>query len=99
MIQSMTQVFSVFGKRQGQAMVVLVPKEFNHDNGANSGEFLAKYFPPAITTKMGSKISLYNQQLPETLYEEWERSKDLLRICVHHSLSFLDVIPNLFTMC
>ena len=49
-------------------------------------KFLAKYFPPAKTAKLRNDISSYSQLDSETLYDTWERFKDLLRRCPHHGL-------------
>src|SRR5262249_44751082 len=46
-------------------------------------KFLDKYFPLAKTTKLRSNISSYSQQEYETLYDTWERFKELLRKCPH----------------
>ncbi|KAK5811521.1 hypothetical protein PVK06_026861 [Gossypium arboreum] len=48
--------------------------------------FLLKYFPPAKTTKLRNDISSFMQMDLETLYDAWERYKDLLRRCPHHGL-------------
>ncbi|KAL5554412.1 hypothetical protein UlMin_041813 [Ulmus minor] len=48
--------------------------------------FLTKYFPPAKSAKMRNDISNFLQQNQESLYEAWERFKDLLRKCPHHGL-------------
>ena len=49
-------------------------------------KFLAKYFPPARTGKLRNDITSFVQQDSETLYEAWERYKDLLRKCPHHEI-------------
>ncbi|XP_052197256.1 uncharacterized protein LOC127804434 [Diospyros lotus] len=49
-------------------------------------KFLAKFFPPAKTTKMRNDITSFMQQDSETLYEAWERYKELLRRCPHHGI-------------
>ncbi|XP_023886157.1 uncharacterized protein LOC111998291 [Quercus suber] len=49
-------------------------------------KFLAKYFPPAKTTKLRNDITTFIQFEGESLYEAWERYKDLLRKCPHHDL-------------
>ena len=48
--------------------------------------FLTKYFPPAKSIKMRNDITNFLQQDQESLYEAWERFKDLLRKCPHHDL-------------
>ncbi|KAL5544723.1 hypothetical protein UlMin_008507 [Ulmus minor] len=49
--------------------------------------FLTKYFPPAKSAKMRNDITNFFQHDQESLYEAWERFKDLLRKCPHHGLS------------
>ena len=48
--------------------------------------FLAKYFPPAKTAKLRNDITTFIQFEGESLYEAWERYKDLLRRCPYHDL-------------
>ena len=49
-------------------------------------KFLAKFFPPSKTVKMRNDITTFVQFDIESLYEAWERYKDLLRKCPHHGL-------------
>ncbi|KAA3472708.1 Integrase, catalytic core [Gossypium australe] len=49
-------------------------------------KILLKYFPPAKTAKLRNDISSFVQIDSETLYDAWERYKDLLRRCPHHGL-------------
>ncbi|KAK8935660.1 hypothetical protein KSP39_PZI013348 [Platanthera zijinensis] len=49
-------------------------------------KFLMKYFPPAKTAKLRNDISTYVQLEAESLYDTWERFKELLRRCPHHAL-------------
>ncbi|KAK5772406.1 hypothetical protein PVK06_048694 [Gossypium arboreum] len=49
-------------------------------------KFLLKYFPPAKMAKLCNDISSFVQMDLETLYNAWERYKDLLRRCPHHGL-------------
>ena len=48
--------------------------------------FLAKYFPLTKSAKMRNDVTNFFQQDQESLYETWERFKDLLRKCPHHGL-------------
>ncbi|XP_031275462.1 uncharacterized protein LOC116133938 [Pistacia vera] len=48
--------------------------------------FLAKYFPPSKTARMRNDITNFMQVDGESLYEAWERYKELLRKCPHHGL-------------
>ncbi|XP_015382977.2 uncharacterized protein LOC107175761 [Citrus sinensis] len=49
-------------------------------------KFLAKYFPLVKTAKLRNDIKTFAQFEIESLYEAWERYKDLLRKCPHHGL-------------
>ncbi|KAK8957227.1 hypothetical protein KSP39_PZI000978 [Platanthera zijinensis] len=48
--------------------------------------FLTKYFPPAKTAKLRNDITYFSQLDSETLYDTWERFKELLRRCPHHAI-------------
>ena len=43
--------------------------------------FLTRYFPPTEVTKLRSDISSYKQIESESLYDTWEKYKELLRKC------------------
>ncbi|XP_010248013.1 PREDICTED: uncharacterized protein LOC104590935 [Nelumbo nucifera] len=49
-------------------------------------KFLSKYFSPAKTTKLRNDITTFSQFDNETLYESWERFKEILRKYPHHGL-------------
>ena len=49
-------------------------------------KFVSKFFPPAKTARLRIEISNFFQQEGETLYEAWERYKELLRKCPHHGI-------------
>ncbi|XP_010242052.1 PREDICTED: uncharacterized protein LOC104586489 [Nelumbo nucifera] len=51
-----------------------------------ASRFLSKYFPPSKTAKMRNDITTFFQQDGESLYESWERYKELLRKVPHHGL-------------
>ena len=51
-----------------------------------SQAFLNKYFPATKTAKLRESITKFQQQYEESLYEAWERFKDLVRRCPHHGL-------------
>ncbi|GJY49284.1 hypothetical protein Tco_0439240 [Tanacetum coccineum] len=50
-------------------------------------EFLSKYCPPARTTKKMEEINNFQQEPDETLYQSWERFKELLIRCPQHYLT------------
>ncbi|KAI4299934.1 hypothetical protein L6164_033354 [Bauhinia variegata] len=49
-------------------------------------KFLTKYFPPSKTTKLRTEIVNFTQFDRESLYDAWERFKELLRKCPHHGM-------------
>ena len=51
-----------------------------------SKAFLGKYFPPGKTAKFRQEITSFTQHNGESLYEAWERFKDLQRQCPHHGV-------------
>ncbi|GKD63294.1 hypothetical protein Tco_1305402, partial [Tanacetum coccineum] len=50
-------------------------------------KFLSKYCPPARTTKKMEEINNFQQEPDETLYQAWERFKELLMKCPQHYLT------------
>nr|GEW99712.1 hypothetical protein [Tanacetum cinerariifolium] len=49
--------------------------------------FLSKYCPPAHTAKKIEEINNFQQEPDETLYQAWERFKELLMKCPQHYLT------------
>ena len=52
-----------------------------------SKKFMARFFPPEKVAKLRIDISSFYQYEGESFYEAWERFKDLLRKCHHHSFT------------
>ena len=52
-----------------------------------SNKFLAKFFPLEKMEKLRIDISSFYQYEGESFYEAWERFKDMLRKCPHHSFT------------
>ena len=50
-------------------------------------KFLTRFFPPAKAAKLRIDITSFYQYEGESFYEAWERFKDLLRKCPHHSFT------------
>ncbi|GJZ30687.1 zinc finger, CCHC-type containing protein [Tanacetum coccineum] len=48
--------------------------------------FLAQFFPPERTAKLQNDILMFQQHQGESLYDVWNRFKDLLRKVPHHGL-------------
>ena len=49
-------------------------------------QFLSKFFPPSKMAQLCSNISFFAQYDSESIYEAWERYKELLRKFPHHGL-------------
>ncbi|XP_024020121.1 uncharacterized protein LOC112091245 [Morus notabilis] len=49
-------------------------------------KFVMKYFPPTKNAKLRNDITGFQQHEGESLYEAWERFKELLRKCPHHEI-------------
>ena len=48
--------------------------------------FLVKYFSLSKNAKLRNEITTFQQLDDESLYEAWERFKELLRKCPHHGI-------------
>lgn len=57
---------------------------------------LARYFPLSKTAMLRSQINEFRQKDNETLFEAYERYKDMLRICPHHGLEPWIIIHTLY---
>ncbi|PPD90687.1 hypothetical protein GOBAR_DD12374 [Gossypium barbadense] len=44
------------------------------------------YFPPSKNAKLRNEITTFQQLDDESLYEAWERFKELLRKCPHYGI-------------
>jgi len=55
-------------------------------SGEFTRAFLAKFFPPSKAASLRNQITNFLQKEDETLYEAWERFKDLLRLYPYHGL-------------
>jgi hypothetical protein len=49
-------------------------------------KLLYKYFPPIKIAKLMSEINSFSQEKEESLFETWDRFKEMLRKCPHHGL-------------
>ncbi|XP_062085819.1 uncharacterized protein LOC133791927 [Humulus lupulus] len=49
-------------------------------------KFVAKYFPPSKLVRIRGGINHFCQFEGESLYDAWERFKELLRKCPHHGI-------------
>ncbi|XP_062081031.1 uncharacterized protein LOC133785832 [Humulus lupulus] len=59
-------------------------------------KFLAKFFPPSKATKLRGEINNFSQFYGESLYDAWERFKELLRKCPHHGIEKWMLVHNFY---
>ncbi len=59
-------------------------------------KFLNKFFPPAKTAKLRNEINTFYQYDQESLYEAWERFKELLRKCHHHGMELWNQVQTFY---
>nr|GEV77567.1 reverse transcriptase domain-containing protein [Tanacetum cinerariifolium] len=57
-----------------------------HTFAEMASEFLSKYFPPAMVTKLRNDISNFRQLPDESLFEAWERYKLSIDRCPNHNM-------------
>ncbi|CAM8892596.1 unnamed protein product [Rhodiola kirilowii] len=58
--------------------------------------FLQQYFPPSKTAHFRNHIISFRSMDGETLYEAWERYKELTRLCPHHNLELWQIIDTFY---
>ncbi|CAM8999709.1 unnamed protein product [Rhodiola kirilowii] len=59
--------------------------------------FLQQYFPPLNkTAHFRNKIISFRSMDGETLYEAWERYKELMRMCPHHNLELWHIMDTFY---
>ncbi|GJV73016.1 hypothetical protein Tco_1493011 [Tanacetum coccineum] len=63
---------------------------------AQKKKFLSKYCPPAPTAKKIEEINNFQQEPDETLYQAWERFKELLMRCPQHYLTDMQEVILFF---
>ncbi|XP_062103005.1 uncharacterized protein LOC133814000 [Humulus lupulus] len=59
-------------------------------------KFLAKFFPSAKAAKLRGEINNFSQLEGESLYDAWERFKDLIRKCPHHGIEKWMLVHNFY---
>ncbi|KAJ9128494.1 hypothetical protein P3X46_034954 [Hevea brasiliensis] len=61
-----------------------------------SQAFLARYFPLAKTARLRLELNTFRQKKGESLYDAWERYKDLQRECPHHGIEDWLLVQNFY---
>nr|GEY34131.1 reverse transcriptase domain-containing protein [Tanacetum cinerariifolium] len=59
-------------------------------------KFINEFFPPSRTTNLRNEISNFHKKFDESFHEAWERYKDLLRACPHHSFTELHQLDTFY---
>ncbi|CAM8982836.1 unnamed protein product [Rhodiola kirilowii] len=58
--------------------------------------FLQQYFPPSKTAHFRNEIISFLKLDGETLYDAWERYKELMRMSPHHNLELWQIIDTFY---
>jgi hypothetical protein len=61
-----------------------------------SNAFLDEYFPPELTSRFRDDITSFRQHPSESLFETWNRFKDLLRKCPHHGIPLWQLVQKFY---
>nr|GEZ62251.1 reverse transcriptase domain-containing protein [Tanacetum cinerariifolium] len=59
-------------------------------------KFINEFFPPSRTTNLRNEISNFQQRFDESFHEAWDRYKDLLGACPHHSFTELHQLDTFY---
>ncbi|GJW06623.1 reverse transcriptase domain-containing protein [Tanacetum coccineum] len=59
-------------------------------------KFINHFFSPSKITNLLNEISNFQQRFDESFYEAWDRLKDLLRACPHHSFTELHQLDTFY---
>ena len=59
-------------------------------------QFLKKFFPPHRTNSFKRQITSFTQKNGETLYQCWDRFKELLNICPHHGFETWQLVTYFY---
>nr|GFA85581.1 reverse transcriptase domain-containing protein [Tanacetum cinerariifolium] len=59
-------------------------------------KFISEFFPSSRTTNLRNEISNFQQWFDESFHEAWDRYKDLLRACPHHSSTELQQLDTFY---
>ena len=51
--------------------------------------YLSRFFPPTLTSERRGEIIVFKQKEDESLYNAWERYKQLLRRCPMHGIKWM----------
>nr|GEU30456.1 hypothetical protein [Tanacetum cinerariifolium] len=92
-VHETVDLFTTPDATQDQLMLYVFPITFtgtvsrwlkNEPDDSITRKFLSKYRPPARTAKKIEEINNFKKDLDETLYQAWERFKEILLRCPQH---------------
>jgi len=58
--------------------------------------FLSRFFPHSKTAQLRNQITQFTQRDGESLFDAWERFKEMLRLCPHHRLEKCLIIHTFY---
>ena len=79
-------IFPFSLRDRARAWIQSLPSNFFTKWNVLKKVFLARYFPPSKRVVLRANINGFKQKESESLFEAWERFKDMLRLCPHHGL-------------
>jgi len=83
-------------KDKARAWLHSLPPDSIHTWDKLTRAFLAKFFPSSKTASLRNQITTFTQRDDESLYEAWERFKDLLRLYPHHGFQKWMIIQTFY---
>ena len=75
---------------------MFVPKDSISTWDKLAEAFLNKFFPPRKTVEIRNQINGFRVKDGESLWEAWERFKELLNMCPHHGTDKWLLLQNFY---
>ncbi|GJW93975.1 reverse transcriptase domain-containing protein [Tanacetum coccineum] len=73
-----------------------LPRNSIHSFDDMMREFLSKYFPPSMVTKLRNESTKFKQKQHESLFEAWERYKLSIDRCSNHNMLLVTQIDTFY---
>nr|GEY74458.1 reverse transcriptase domain-containing protein [Tanacetum cinerariifolium] len=73
-----------------------IPRNSIHSFDDMMRNFLSKYFPPSIVTKLRNEITKFEQKPYESLFKAWERYKLSIDQCPNHNMLLVTQIDTFY---
>nr|GEW61896.1 reverse transcriptase domain-containing protein [Tanacetum cinerariifolium] len=89
-------LLSLVTSRAAQTCLEKEPPRSIHTWKDLVSKFVNYFFPPSKTRNLKNNITNFFKKFDETFSEAWDRFKDLLRKCPHHSFSELHQIDTFY---